>query len=82
MAGNNSDVHIQPSMAGIFRQQACRNNQASRLLKNAHSIKDEIARRREVVIEELDLATLKRVIKRLLIELDGLGPGHQCRVPV
>ena len=44
---------------------------ACRLLKKAH-IKAEISRRREGLIEKLDLNP-ERVLNRLMIEMDGLG---------
>jgi phage terminase small subunit len=45
---------------------------ACRLLKKVH-IKAEIARRREVAVEKLELQP-EKVLQRLLVEMDGLGP--------
>ena len=67
MAGNNG---CQSAIMAGFSASSAR-TQASRLLAR-DSIKDEIARRREVVIDELDLNP-ERVIKRLMTEMDGLG---------
>ena len=50
----------------------CAATTACRLLKKAH-IKAEIARRREVAVEELELQP-EKVLQRLLVEVDGLGP--------
>ena len=50
----------------------CAATTACRLLKKAH-IQAEIARRREVAVEELDLQP-EKVLQRLLVEMDGLGP--------
>ena len=50
----------------------CAATTACRLLKKAH-IKAEIASRREVAVEKLELQP-EKVLQRLLVEMDGLGP--------
>ena len=57
-------------MAGFSAK--CAATQAYRLLKKVH-IKAEIDHRREVAVEKLELEP-EKVLQRLLVEMDGLGP--------
>ena len=56
--------------ANSARTQGCR-------LLQRDNIKAEISRRRESIIEKLDLNP-ERVLNRLMIEMDGLGPDSNA----